>query len=62
GRDTLYGGPGNDTVLSGNYSPETTSTNDGAADVVDCGAGTDTVYYTPGQDTIENCEIEQPVF
>jgi Ca2+-binding RTX toxin-like protein len=57
GGDTLYGGPGADTVLAGTYDNGAPSTDDGVRDVIDCGDGTDEVYYTPGQDTIRNCEV-----
>ena len=34
---------------------------DRARDVLDCGAGVDTVYFVPGQDVArENCEIRNP--
>lgn len=56
GRDRIYGGPGDDLVRGGTAH----QTNDGARDVLDCGDGTDTVYFTPGVDVIQNCEVENP--
>jgi len=54
--DEVSGGPGDDLVRAG--TPE--RPNDGARDVLDCGDGTDTVYYVEGQDTVRNCEITNP--
>ena len=48
GRDVLRGGPGDETIRAGAVGQD----NDNAPDDVDCGAGTDTVYYTPGQDAV----------
>jgi Ca2+-binding RTX toxin-like protein len=53
GEDTVFGGPGDDLVRGGTAK----QTNDGKVDILDCGAGTDTVYYTEGTDTISDCEI-----
>ena len=49
GEDALYGGPGDDIVVS---------TNDGAGDFVDCGAGVDAVRKGAdlGLDRFVNCE------
>ena len=57
GTEVVYGGPGDDLVRGGD--PE--RPNDGVKDVLDCGPGVDTVYFTPGQDVVrDNCEIENP--
>jgi hypothetical protein len=53
GKDRVYGGPGDDLVRGGTAH----QTNEGARDVLDCGDGTDTVYFTPGVDEVRNCEI-----
>jgi len=53
--DSLYGGRGDDTINSVQRNSGT-----GAAvteEVIDCGAGTDTVYYDKGKDEVKNCEI-----
>ena len=56
GRDRVYGGPGDDLVRGGTAH----QTDDGAQDVLDCGDGTDTVYFTPGVDEVRNCENPNP--
>ncbi len=56
GEDTVLGGPGDDVVRGGSHSQP----NDAAHDTLDCGEGVDVVYYTPGVDTIINCEIPNP--
>ena len=57
GRDRVYGGPGDDLVRGGTAH----QTNDGARDVLDCGDGMDTVYFTPGVDVVmDNCETQNP--
>ena len=57
GMDRVYGGPGDDLVRGGTHD----RTNDGVRDVLDCGAGTDTVYFVPGQDRVSSdCEIRNP--
>lgn len=56
GRDTVKGGPGDDIVRGGTHG----KTNDGARDVLDCGGGTDTVYFVDGRDSVRNCELENP--
>ena len=53
GRDTVMGGPGDDILRGASHG----GINDGVRDVIDCGEGTDTVYYVPGQDSISDCEI-----
>ena len=52
GNDNVYGAAGDDNinVLDGNV---------GGSDRVECGAGTDTVAFDPG-DTVIDCEIENP--
>ena len=52
----VFGGSGDDLVRGG--TPE--RPNDRARDVLDCGAGTDTAYFIPGQDVVRNCEILNP--
>ena len=56
GEDMVWGGPGDDLVRGGTL----TSVDDGARDILDCGDGTDTVYYTPGVDEIKDCEVLNP--
>ena len=56
GMDEVYGGPGDDLVRGG--TPE--RPDDRARDVLDCGDGTDTAYFIPGQDVVRNCEILNP--
>ena len=56
GVDRLYGGSGDDSI---NTAQRDTGT--GAAvtkEVIDCGPGTDTVFYDKGTDKVENCEIK----
>ena len=52
--DTIEGGPGNGTVR----------TNDAeslkAKDLVDCGPGSDTIYYNEGLDKVEELRGEEP--
>jgi Ca2+-binding RTX toxin-like protein len=51
GRDTVYGGRGNDRI----------DLVDGYKDVVDCGRGrADTVYYDLVLDTVRSCEDKRP--
>ena len=52
-RDYVSGDDGDDIVRGGLHSRP----NDGVKDVLDCGPGTDTVYYVRGQDRIIDCEI-----
>jgi len=56
GRDMVYGGPGDDLVRGGTHD----QTNDGVRDILDCGPGVDTVYYTPGTDVLRDCEVRNP--
>ncbi len=56
GRDTVRGGTGNDIVRGGTHG----RTNDGVRDVLDCGSGTDLVYFVQGQDSVRNCEVVNP--
>ena len=53
GWDTVMGGPGDDILRGTSHG----GIDDGSRDVIDCGEGTDTVYYVPGQDSINDCEI-----
>jgi Ca2+-binding RTX toxin-like protein len=59
GGDTLYGG-GNDLLYAGTRIGGVSQTDGGVEDVMDCGSGTDEVYYTPGQNTILGCEVLHP--
>ena len=56
GPDVIRGGLGDETIRAS--SPELA--NDRDRDDINCGPGVDTVYYIPGQDTIENCEVINP--
>ena len=57
GSDEVFGGPGDDLVRA----TDGEQADDRARDVLDCGAGVDTVYFVPGQDVArENCEIRNP--
>ena len=57
GEDKVFGGPGDDKVRGGSHG----QANDGARDVLDCGQGTDTVYFTAGVDEVsDDCEILNP--
>jgi Ca2+-binding RTX toxin-like protein len=53
GQDKVFGGPGDDIVRGGSHG----DANDGAKDILDCGQGTDTVYFTPDVDEVHaDCE------
>ncbi len=57
GSDRVFGGDGDDLVRGGTAE----QTNDGVRDFLDCAAGTqDMVYFVPGQDMVQNCEISNP--
>jgi Ca2+-binding RTX toxin-like protein len=57
GADFVSGGEGDDLVRAGLHD----RVNDGVRDVLDCGPGTDTVYFVNGQDKVmDNCEIRNP--
>jgi Ca2+-binding RTX toxin-like protein len=57
GPDYVSGGDGDDLVRAGLHD----RVNDGVRDVLDCGPGTDTVYFVSGQDKVlDNCEIRNP--
>ena len=56
GSDQVFGGPGDDLVRGGTVERP----NDGARDVLDCGDGTDTVYFIPDQDVARDCEVFNP--
>ena len=51
GTDTIKGGRGNDTIFA----------NDDTKDVIDCGAGKDTVKFDATLDKVRNCEHKTPV-
>ena len=53
GKDKVFGGPGDDIVRGGSHGRP----DDGARDILDCGQGTDTVYFTPGVDVVSDCEM-----
>ncbi len=60
GADTLTGGSGADAILGG-AGNDTIHADDGEADpLVDCGAGTDTVY-SDASDVLSGCESVNPV-
>lgn len=50
GRDRVSGGGGNDVIVAV----------DGEADRIDCGPGTDDVYFDAGLDVVTNCERLYP--
>ena len=56
GRDRVFGGTGDDILRAGAVEQP----NDGARDVLECGEGVDTAYFTPGQDVVRDCEILNP--
>ncbi len=57
GTDEVFGGPGDDLVRASDGEQP----NDGARDVLDCGAGVDTARFIPGQDVVrDNCEMLNP--
>jgi len=51
GTDTIKGRRGNDTIFA----------NDGSKDIIDCGAGKDTVKFDATLDEVRNCEHKTPV-
>jgi Ca2+-binding RTX toxin-like protein len=56
GVDQLYGGKGNDLInASQRMSPITVGI---SKEIVDCGPGTDTVYFDKGLDSVKNCEVK----
>ena len=73
GADRLFGGPGPDTLRGGRGSDEFNTrrngysaggqgrdrifARDGTADLIDCGAGTDTVVVDRLEDGVYNCEV-----
>jgi Ca2+-binding RTX toxin-like protein len=65
GADRLYGGPGNDVLIGGpgpdrlfgGAGDDTIRARDGVRDVVDCGAGRDTVTADRKDVVSRNCEI-----
>jgi Ca2+-binding RTX toxin-like protein len=62
GNDTLYGGAGNDCIIGGlgfdcifgQAGDDTIVANDGLADNIDGGLGTDSVLFDPGIDVLSN--------
>jgi Ca2+-binding RTX toxin-like protein len=74
--DTYYGGTGNDTINATGSPSETTTdvdriygeagkdfidARDGYVDIIDCGAGSDTVRYDVGTDEVaKGCERKNP--
>ena len=57
GADRVYGADGDEVLRGGTID----QANDGAHDFLNCGGGTDTVYFVPGQDHVaDNCEIRNP--
>lgn len=53
--DTLVGGPGRDRILAGKER-DTIFARDGWRDMIDCGAGSDTVYADRSDVIARNCE------
>ena len=69
GDDDLFGGKGNDRVVGGAGADElfgaaendTVLARDNRRDVVECGRGTDTVFFDRGTDKIQgDCERRNP--
>ena len=74
GGDTVEGGKGNDTIYAsfgdpgggteysyGGIGDDTiVADGDGNVDIINCGPGTDTVYYDPTLDTVKGCEVKNP--
>jgi hypothetical protein len=71
GTDMIYGGKGADwislydsestlEVAEGERGKDVIRADDASEDRIDCGKGTDTVYYDEGLDEIKDCEIENP--
>ena len=57
GVDRLFGGKGADVVgASQRMSPVPVGI---SREVIDCGPGTDTVYFDEGLDSVTNCEVRQ---
>jgi Ca2+-binding RTX toxin-like protein len=54
GEDAVFGGPGDDKVRGGSHGKP----NDGAKDILDCGQGTDIVYFTEADVVSDDCEIK----
>lgn len=59
---TMTGGPGADRIDSNGVVNDTIYVRDGERDAVDCGRGTDTVYFDRGIDSVNpaNCERRFP--
>ena len=61
GKDQIKAGDGSDTIETGYINRPSVTRPDGLVDTVDCGSGTDTVYFQKGSDKINaNCEIKKP--
>ncbi len=73
GSDKVYGGGGEDEIHAGyfdtagslDYSyggggPDDIVADDGNEDIINCGRGTDRVWYDVGLDTIKACETKNP--
>jgi Ca2+-binding RTX toxin-like protein len=59
GNDVIVGGPGNDQIFGGPGN-DTIDARDEESDFVDCGRGTDTVFFDEGLDQVVNCENLNP--
>jgi Ca2+-binding RTX toxin-like protein len=58
GVDRLFGGKGDDVInASQRMSPVPVGI---SQEIIDCGAGTDTVYFDKGLDSVTNCEVRHP--
>lgn len=60
GSDTINGGRGNDALSSDISDSTGYGSYDNVPDTIDCGPGTDTVYFDPTRDTVTNCENLNP--
>jgi hypothetical protein len=60
GKDQIRAGSGKDYIDTGRYRGLFRN-GEGYVDTVDCGSGSDTVYFEKGRDKINaNCEIKRP--
>jgi Ca2+-binding RTX toxin-like protein len=58
GVDQLFGGKGDDVFnASQRMSPVPVGI---SREIIDCGPGTDTVYFDKGLDSVDNCEVKHP--
>jgi Ca2+-binding RTX toxin-like protein len=58
GVDQLFGGKGDDRIsASQRMSPVPVEI---SQEIIDCGPGTDTVYFDKDLDSVKNCEVKYP--